>query len=163
MLIITSIVLTFFSIYGNIFLFFMGISLNSFKIVGGLFLLFISFEMVFEKRIERKKNLAMPIIDDNQVSNLAVFPISIPLVAGPSAITLSVLISKDYQHTFIDFYQQIFPIFLTLFFTSLILLFSNFIFRILNKTIILTLQKICGLILGALSVEYIINGIRGFL
>ena len=152
MLIITSIVLTFFSIYGNIFLFFMGISLNSFKIVGGLFLLFISFEMVFEKRIERKKNLAMPIIDDNQVSNLAVFPISIPLVAGPSAITLSVLISKDYQHTFIDFYQQIFPIFLTLFFTSLILLFSNFIFRILNKTIILTLQKICGLILGALSV-----------
>ncbi len=163
MLIITSIVLTFFSIYGNIFLFFMGISLNSFKIVGGLFLLFISFEMVFEKRIERKKNLAMPIIDDNQVSNLAVFPISIPLVAGPSAITLSVLISKDYQHTFIDFYQQIFPIFLTLFITSLILLFSNFIFRILNKTIILTLQKICGLILGALSVEYIINGIRGFL
>ena len=105
----------------------------------------------------------MPIIDDNQVGNLAVFPISIPLVAVPSAITLSVLISKDYQHTFIDFYQQIFPIFLTLFFTSLILLFSNFIFRILNKTIILTLQKICGLILGALSVEYIINGIRGFL
>ena len=161
--IITSTVLTFFSIFGNNFLIFMGISISSFQIVGGLFLLFISFEMVFEKRIERKKNLAMPIIDDNQVSNLAVFPISIPLVAGPSAITLSVLISKDYQHTFIDFYQQIFPIFLTLFFTSLILLFSNFIFRILNKTIILTLQKICGLILGALSVEYIINGIRGFL
>ena len=101
----------------------MGISLQSFQIIGGIFLLFISYEMVFEKRIERKKNLAMPIIDDNQVSNLAVFPISIPLVAGPSAITLSVLISKDYQHTFIDFYQQIFPIFLTLFFTSLILLF----------------------------------------
>ena len=56
--IITTIVLTFFSIFGNNFLIFMGISISSFQIVGGLFLLFISFEMVFEKRLKRKENLA---------------------------------------------------------------------------------------------------------
>ena len=54
--IITSSVLTFFfSIYGNKFLLFMGISINSFQIIGGIFLLFISYEMVFEKRVKKKK------------------------------------------------------------------------------------------------------------
>jgi multiple antibiotic resistance protein len=56
--IITSIVLTFFSLFGNKFLLFMGISIYSFQIIGGVFLLFISYEMVFEKRLTRKKNVA---------------------------------------------------------------------------------------------------------
>ena len=118
--IITSIVLTFFSIFGNNFLIFMGISISSFQIVGGLFLLFISFEMVFEKRLKRKENLASKIIDNDDADELAVFPISIPLVAGPSAITLSILISKDIELTITTFNQQILPIILILFLTSLI-------------------------------------------
>ena len=107
--IITSSVLTFFSIFGNKFLMFMGVSINSFQIIGGIFLLFISFEMVFEKRIKRKKNMANEILDDNQIKNIATFPLSIPLVAGPSAITLSVLISEDLDYNFLEFYQKIFP------------------------------------------------------
>ena len=116
--IITTIVLTFFSIFGNNFLIFMGISISSFQIVGGLFLLFISFEMVFEKRLKRKENLASKIIDNDDADELAVFPISIPLVAGPSAITLSILISKDIELTITTFNQQILPIILILFLTS---------------------------------------------
>ena len=50
--------------------------------------------MVFEKKSQKKKTLASELIDDHEINNLAVFPISIPLVAGPSAITLSILISK---------------------------------------------------------------------
>ena len=108
--IITSTVLTFFSLFGNKFLLFMGISIYSFQIIGGVFLLFISYEMVFEKRLTRKKNVAKKIIDENEVKNNAVFPVSIPLVAGPSAITLSVLISKDFNYSTLDFYQKIFPL-----------------------------------------------------
>ncbi|MBS91591.1 MAG: antibiotic resistance protein MarC [Rickettsiales bacterium] len=158
--IISSFVLTFFSFFGNNFLTFMGISLQSFQIIGGIFLLFISYEMVFEKRIERKKNIANEIIDETQLKSLAVFPVSIPLVAGPSAITLSVLISKNYENTFVSFYQQICPIIIILLLTSLIIFFSNYISRKLNVTVIKVLQKIFGLILGALSVEFIINGIK---
>ena len=55
------------------------------------------------------------IIDENEVKNNAVFPVSIPLVAGPSASTLSVLISKDIDFTMVSFYTQIFPLILTLF------------------------------------------------
>ncbi len=138
----------------------MGISLQSFQIIGGIFLLFISYEMVFEKRIERKKNLTNEIIDETQLNSLAVFPVSIPLVAGPSAITLSVLISKNYENSFVSFYEQILPILIILFLTSLIIIFSNYISRKLNVTVIKVLQKIFGLLLGALSVEFIINGIK---
>lgn len=161
--IITSSVLTFFSIFGNKFLMFMGVSINSFQIIGGIFLLFISFEMVFEKRIKRKKNMANEILDDNQIKNIATFPLSIPIVAGPSAITLSVLISEDLDYNFLEFYQKIFPIILVLLLTSLIIFFSNYIYKLLNETVIKILQKVFGLILGALSVEFISNGIKGML
>ena len=161
--IITSFVLTFFSIFGNKFLLFMGVSIYSFQIIGGIFLLFISYEMVFEKRVTRKKNAAKKILDINEIKNIAVFPVSIPLVAGPSAITLSVLISKNFDYSTLDFYQKIFPLIIILFLTSLIILFSNYILRLLNQTFIIILQKIFGLILGALSVEFITVGFKGIL
>ena len=155
---ITCSVLIFFSLYGNSFLVFMGISISSFQIIGGFFLLIISYEMVFEKRVKRKTTIANELIDENELNNLAVFPISIPLVAGPSAITLSVLISKDINFTMVSFYTQIFPLVLTLFLTSIIIIFSNFFMKLLNKTIMNVLQKLFGLILGALAVEYVIRG-----
>ena len=161
--IITSFVLTFFLIFGNKFLLFMGVSIYSFQIIGGIFLLFISYEMVFEKRVSRKKNAAKKILDINEIKNIAVFPVSIPLVAGPSAITLSVLISKNFNYSTLDFYQKIFPLIIILFLTSLIILFSNYILRLLNQTFIIILQKIFGLILGALSVEFITVGFKGIL
>ena len=129
---ITCSVLIFFSLYGNSFLVFMGISISSFQIIGGFFLLIISYEMVFEKRVKRKTTIANELIDEHELNNLAVFPISIPLVAGPSAITLSVLISKDINFTMVSFYTQIFPLVLTLFLTSIIIIFSNF-FMIYTK------------------------------
>lgn len=161
--IISSSVLTFFLFFGNIFLTFMGISINSFQIVGGIFLLFISYEMVFEKRMKRKKNLSEEILDDKNLNNIAVFPISIPLIVGPSALTLSVLISKNFNYTMLDFYTQFLPMILVLMLTSIMIIFSTYLLKILNETIIKILQKIFGIILGALSVEFIINGIKGVL
>ena len=158
---ITSSVLTFFLLFGNVFLAFMGISINSFQIVGGIFLLFISYEMVFEKRMKRKKNLSEEILDDKNLNNIAVFPISIPLIVGPSALTLSVLISKNFNYTVLDFYTQFLPIILILMLTSIMIIFSTYLLKVLNETIIKILQKIFGIILGALSVEFIINGIKG--
>ena len=155
---ITCSVLIFFSLYGNSFLVFMGISISSFQIIGGFFLLIISYEMVFEKRVKRKTTIANELIEEQELNSLAVFPISIPLIAGPSAITLSVLISKDIDYTMLSFYTQIFPLILTLFLTSIIIIFSNFFMKLLNKTIMNVLQKIFGLILGALAIEYVIKG-----
>ena len=117
--IITSFLITFFCIYGNNFLVYMGVSLGSFQIVGGLFLLIISYEMVLEKRVKRKKNLTTNLSDDFSIDSIAVFPISIPLIAGPSAITLSVLISKNFDYTLQSFYLNVSPLILTLLATSI--------------------------------------------
>ena len=159
--VISSSVLTFFLFFGNVFLSFMGISLDSFQIIGGIFLLFISYEMVFEKRIKRKTNISEEIFDDRNLKNIAVFPLSIPLIDGPSALTLSVLISENIHFNVISFYTQVFPILLVLALTSVIFFFSTYILKILNEMIIKILQKLFGIILGALSIEFIINGIKG--
>ena len=157
---ITTFVLTFFSIFGNIFLSFMGISLGSFQIVGGLFLLIISYEMVLEKRLKRKKNLTDNLLEDNPIDGIAVFPLSIPLIAGPSAITLAVLISENFEYTLKSFYFQISPMILTLFITSLIIYLSKILGNFINMTILNIIQRIFGLILGALAIQYVINGLK---
>ena len=158
--IITSFLLTFFCIYGNNFLVYMGVSLGSFQIVGGLFLLIISYEMVLEKRVKRKKNLTTNLSDDFSIDNIAVFPISIPLIAGPSAITLSVLISKNFDYTLQSFYLNVSPLILTLLATSIIIFLSKVIGNFFNMTILNIIQRIFGLILGALAIQFVINGIK---
>ena len=158
--IITSFLLTFFCIYGNNFLVYMGVSLGSFQIVGGLFLLIISYEMVLEKRVKRKKNLTTNLSDDFSIDGIAVFPISIPLIAGPSAITLSVLISKNFDYTLQSFYLNVSPLILTLLATSIIIFLSKIIGNFFNMTILNIIQRIFGLILGALAIQFVINGIK---
>ena len=158
--IITSSLLTFFCIYGNNFLLYMGVSLGSFQIVGGLFLLIISYEMVLEKRVKRKKNLTTNLSDHFSIDNIAVFPISIPLIAGPSAITLSVLISKNFDYTLQSFYLNVSPLILTLLATSIIIFLSKIIGNFFNLTILNIIQRIFGLILGALAIQFVINGIK---
>ena len=159
--VISTSVLTFFSFFGNIFLSFMGVSVFSFQIIGGIFLLFISFEMVFEKRAERKKKLSFDVIDENSIKNIAIFPISIPLIVGPSAMTLSVLISRDLSLDFKSIYTNILPMILIVLISCLMIFFSNYILKILSETFIKILQKIFGIILGALSVEFVVVGLKG--
>jgi len=158
--IISSFLLTFFCIYGNNFLVYMGVSLGSFQIVGGLFLLIISYEMVLEKRVKRKKNLTTNLSDEFSIDSIAVFPISIPLIAGPSAITLSVLISKNFDYTLQSFYLNVSPIIFTLLVTSIIIFLSKVIGNLFNMTILNIIQRIFGLILGALAIQFVINGIK---
>ena len=157
---ITTSVLTFFLFYGNTFLNAMGIDLSSFQIVGGLFLFYISFEMVVEKRTKRKNEMAKSIINDQELKDIAVFPLSIPLISGPSAITLSILISKDFTFDLMSLYYYLLPLIIILLLASLILIFSSMIINYCNETIINIFQKLFGLILGALSVQYIINGLQ---
>ena len=138
----------------------MGVSLGSFQIVGGLFLLIISYEMVLEKRVKRKKNLTTNLSENFSIDSIAVFPISIPLIAGPSAITLSVLISKNFDYTLQSFYLNVSPLILTLLGTSIIIFLSKIIGNFFNMTILNIIQRIFGLILGALAIQFVINGIK---
>ena len=116
--------------------------------------------MVLEKRLKRKKNLTDNLLEDNPIDGIAVFPLSIPLIAGPSAITLAVLISEKFDYTLKSFYFQISPMILTLFITSLIIYLSKIVGNFINMTILNIIQRIFGLILGALAIQYVINGLK---
>ena len=63
------------------------------------------------------------ILDDNNIKSMAVFPISIPLIAGPSVITLSVLISENLSLSFNSFYTQFLPTLIILLITSMMIFF----------------------------------------
>ena len=87
-------ILLVFWLFGSALLQMMGININSFRIVGGLFLMVIAYQMVFEQRQRRKEETAEAAIDDEELSSLATFPLAIPLMAGPGAITLVMLLSE---------------------------------------------------------------------
>ncbi len=157
---LTSTLITFFAIFGNLFLDFIGVSIYSFQIAGGIFLFFIAFEMLFEKRNERKKKFVNDKLNNQFLQSYIIFPIAVPLVVGPSAITLAILISEKFVYSIANFFYQILPLILVTLITSIFFLSSRLIAKKLGNSLILILQKIFGIILGALAVEFIINGFK---
>ena len=83
-----------FWVFGSTLLQMMGININSFRIVGGMFLMVIAYQMVFDQRQKRREETIEEAMDDEELSSLATFPLAIPLIAGPGAITLAMLLSE---------------------------------------------------------------------
>ena len=78
----------------------LGISLPAFRIAGGFLLFFIAFEMVFEKRQERKEKTSELAITKDHIQNLAVFPLAIPLISGPGSISATILLAGNFPTAF---------------------------------------------------------------
>ena len=147
--------LIFFAVFGSNFLKLIGISIISFQIAGGIFLFVIAFEMLFEARSKRKEKLISKKIDNDYLTSFAIFPISIPLIVGPSAITVSILISETFEINFFNIYTKILPLVIVMVF---IFITSKFTFNFLGKSVTIVLQKIFGIVLGALAIEFILDG-----
>src|ERR687889_81547 len=80
-------ILAFFGLGGEVLLRLLGVGIPAFRISGGLLLFWIAFEMVFERRNDRKQNTATVAVTEDHIRNVAAFPLAIPLMAGPGAIT----------------------------------------------------------------------------
>ena len=160
MFLISLFLLIFFVVFGNALLDIIGISIASFQIAGGIFLFIIAFEMLFEKRSKRKEKLVDKKINEDFLIAFIIFPITIPLIIGPSAITLSILISENFSFSFLNLYTKILPIFVVITLTVFIFITSKITASFLGKFPVLILQKIFGIILGSLAIEFILNGIR---
>ena len=89
-------ILAVFALFGAGVLGILGISIGAFRIAGGLLLFWISFEMVFEKRQERKERTSRAAITIDHIRNIAVFPLALPLIAGPGAISATVLLAGSF-------------------------------------------------------------------
>ena len=157
--IVSLIVLSVFWLFGNLILDSMNISMNSFKIIGGLFLIVIAFQMVFDQRQSRRQNTVETAIDDETIKSIAIFPLSIPLIAGPGAMATSLLISKESYASLAEGFISYLPILITVFCAAIAMWLSAKLSSKLGPTVITVVQKIFGLLLGALAIEFVIDGI----
>ncbi len=158
--IISFIILFFFSLLGQSLLNVMGININSFKIIGGLFLIFIAFEMVFEKRDERRQNLADSAIDEASAISLATFPLAIPLIAGPGSITITMLIAEKSGPVLTSKIINFLPVMFSVILAGICMWLSSKLVEIISISLLGVIQRVFGLLLGALAIEYVISGIK---
>jgi len=154
------IILLVFWIFGSQILQLMGISINSFRIVGGMFLMIIAYQMVFLQRQQSREETAEKAIDNEALSSLATFPLAIPLIAGPGAITIIVLLSEKSGDSINSHLVGFSPIFIIILLTILSLWISGKIAEKLPVSVLSVLQRTFGLLLGALAIEFVIQGIR---
>jgi len=157
--IVSLIVLSIFWLFGNAILDAMNISMDSFRIIGGLFLIVIAFQMVFDQRQTRRQSTVDNAIDDETIQSIAIFPLSIPLIAGPGAMATSLLISKETYISVLDGFIAYLPILIAVLFATIAMWLSAKLSSKLGPTVITVVQKIFGLLLGALAIEFVIDGV----
>ena len=157
--IVSLIVLSIFWLFGNAILDSMNISMDSFRIIGGLFLIVIAFQMVFDQRQSRRQSTVDTAIDDETIQSIAIFPLSIPLIAGPGAMATSLLISKETYTSVLDGFISYLPILIAVLFAAIAMWLSAKLSSKLGPTVISVVQKIFGLLLGALAIEFVIDGV----
>jgi multiple antibiotic resistance protein len=158
--IIATLALTFFALVGQKLLTLLGITLPAFRIAGGLLLFWIAFEMVFERRSERKNNVAQKAIDLDHIRNVAAFPLAIPLMAGPGAITATMLLAGQTRG---DPQLMVALIGIIAFICALcwlVFLFAERISQLLGVTGNIVLTRLLGIVLVALAVQFVLDGAK---
>jgi multiple antibiotic resistance protein len=148
-----------FALAGALILSVLGITLPAFRVAGGLLLFFIAFEMVFEKRQDRKEKISDVAITKDMIHNIAAFPLAIPLIAGPGAISATVLLSGSFQG-FAAQAALVGIIAICLLLTYLVFILAERIDRFLGQTGRSILTRLLGVILAALAVQFVADGIR---
>lgn len=156
---VSLIILSLFWLFGEMVLNLMGISMSSFRIIGGLFLIAIAFQMVFEQRQDRRQNTAEVAMDDSSIQSIAIFPLSIPLIAGPGAMTAALLLAENRIYEPVDLILNFLPILVVVLMAGIAMWLSAQLSKRLGPTIITVVEKIFGILLGALAIEFVVAGI----
>ncbi len=158
--IIAFFIMAFFGFGGDFVLKALGIGLPAFRIAGGLLLFWIAFEMVFELRTARKSATAETAITQDHIRNVAAFPLAIPLMAGPGAITATILLTGRAAGDPVRLTILVATIAAVVFSCLVVFLAAERISRLLGVTGNIVLTRLLGVILAALAVQFIIDGIK---
>jgi multiple antibiotic resistance protein len=154
--VIAGILLTLFGLFGESLLGFIGISMPAFRIAGGILLFLTALDMLFERRTQRREGQQA---DPNH--DPSVFPLATPLIAGPGAIATMILLMGQSGGDWRGAAAVLGLLALMLVATYLFLLASPPIERLLGRTGTIVITRLLGMLLAALSVQFVIDGIRG--
>lgn len=151
--VISFLLLAAFTLVGRELLSGIGISIAALRISGGLLLFLIAVDMLFEKRTERRENHAEPLPDPS------VFPLALPLVAGPGAITAVLVISADYAGDHMASLILMVVIFAVLAIVFVLFLSAGLVERMLGQTGVAVITRVLGMLLAGLAVQFVLDGL----
>ncbi len=151
-------ILFFFGLFGEDLLDALGISLAAFRIAGGIMLFLIALEMVFEKRTQRRENRANEVNATPEIEDISVFPMAIPMIAGPGSIASIMLLmarSDGLEQSLVVLGALAAILLLTL----VALLAAGPLMRLLGHRLEAMITRILGVVLAALAAQFVIDGI----
>ncbi|MCM8557943.1 MarC family protein [Sphingomicrobium sediminis] len=152
-------ILLFFAFFGEPLLDALGISLAAFRIAGGIMLFMIALEMVFEKRTERRENRAADIEGTPEAEDVSVFPMAIPMIAGPGTIAAMMLYMAE-ADTAEETITVVSAMSAVILITLLALLAAGPIMKLLGAKLEAMITRLLGVILAALAAQFVIDGIE---
>jgi multiple antibiotic resistance protein len=149
----------FFALLGKPMLNALGIELASFRIAGGVMLFMIALDMVFERRTQRREVRAQSIEGTPQAEDISVFPMAIPMIAGPGSIASAMLwVSRADDAG--EVATVLAAITVVILLTLVTLLAAGPIMRVLGDRIEAMITRILGVILAALAAQFIVDGLK---
>ncbi len=138
----------------------MDVSLDSLKIAGGIILMFLAIDILFEKRKKRREKRVEEVLDEKSFEDIVVFPIAIPFIAGPSALTTIILLIGNYKN-FPEFQIPVILALVAALAIGLILMIgASNIVKFIPKQILHATSRVMAFILAALATQFIIDGIK---
>ncbi|MDU9003764.1 MarC family protein [Sedimentitalea todarodis] len=153
-------ILTVFAAFGESVLNFAGISMPAFRVAGGLLLFLTALDMLFERRTKRRENQAEE-SEEEDGHDPSVFPLAIPLIAGPGSIASMILLTG--QSPGLQGLVLVVAVMIAVVTLSLIsFLASGMMERVLGKTGINVITRLLGMLLAALAVQFVLDGLRDF-
>ncbi len=157
---IAGLILFGFGLVGERLLGLLGIGLAAFRTAGGLMLLLIALEMVFERRTDRRSRAADELREVGGHDDIAVFPLAIPLLSGPGAIASIMLLMARYDGEPAAQGLVLAVLLAVLALCVLILLLVEPLERLLGPTLTHVVSRLLGILLAALAVQYLLDGLR---
>ena len=155
---VAAFILIFFALFGEGLLRALGISLAAFRIAGGIMLFLIALEMVFEKRTARRETRAQEVSADPGHDDISVFPMGIPMIAGPGSIA-SVMLLMARTDGLDRSLVVLAALAAILVLTLVSLLAAGWLMRLMGKRLEAMLTRLLGVILAALAAQFVIDGI----
>jgi multiple antibiotic resistance protein len=155
---VSAAILFVFALFGEALLKGLGISLASFRIAGGIMLFLIALEMVFEKRTERREDRAAKVASDPEADDVSIFPMAMPMIAGPGSIASVMLLMS--RNSGIERSAVVLAAMVTILLLTLVaLLAAGPIMRILGAKIEAVITRLLGVLLAALAVQFVLDGL----
>ena len=156
---IAGIILLIFALFGEQLLGALHIELDSFRIAGGLMLFWIAFEMVFEKRTQRREERAEKIAATPEVEDVSVFPMAMPMLAGPGAIAAIMLLMNEASGSE-ESLVVLGALASVLILTMLALIAAGPLMKLFGDRVEAVITRLLGVLLAALAAQYVIDGLK---